>query len=78
MPITLRYPLVGNKPEGNRWDLRADGLTLWQPRKVQPFMGTMPLLFLDALTYVRMARSPGNIVRAILGYNGECWNPTAG
>lgn len=78
MSITLRHPLIGNKPEGNRWDLGADGLTLCQPRRVQPFMGTMPLLFPDALAYVRMARGQGHVVRAVLGYTEECWKPTAG
>ena len=77
MPITLWHPLVGNKPEGNHWELGSDGLTLCQPRRVQPFMGTMPLLFFDALAYMRMAMSQGHVVRAILGYTEECWNPTA-
>jgi len=40
-------------------------------------MGTMPLLFLDALTYIRLAKSQGHVVRAILDYTEEFWNPTA-
>lgn len=40
-------------------------------------MGTMPLVFLDVLTYMRMARSQGHFVRAIWGYTEECWSPTA-
>lgn len=39
-------------------------------------MGTMPLLLLDAFAFVRMARSQGHVLRAVLAYTEDLQNPT--